>query len=124
MTPTDSELEILQLLWANGPSSVRLVNDELNKKREVGYTTTLKIMQIMNDKGMVKRNTDSRSHVYEHNIVEGKTKTNLLKTFMLNTFNGSVKDMVLHALGEGKSSQEELEEIKLLIDSMQNDQKP
>ena len=119
MTPTDAELEILQLLWSSGPSSVRAINDELNKRREVGYTATLKIMQIMNDKGLVKRDTNNRSHVYEPIIMEGNTKSTLLNTFMHNTFNGSLKDMVIHALGDGTSSKEELEEIKQLIDSMQ-----
>lgn len=120
MTPTDSELEILQFLWSNGPSSVRDINDELNLRRDVGYTTTLKIMQLMHEKGMLARNTDNRSHLYSSQVKETNTKTTLLNTFLRTTFNGSVKDMVLHALGEGKSSKEELEEIKLLIDNIKN----
>ena len=118
--PTDSELEILQILWTRGPSSVREINDELNLKREVGYTTTLKIMQIMHEKGILNRNTDNRSHLYESNIKETNTKSNLLNNFLRSTFNGSVKDLVLHALGEGKSSTEELDEIRQMIESIKN----
>ena len=78
--PTESELEILQILWMNGPSSVRFVNDQLNKKREVGYTTTLKLMQIMVEKEIAERNTDNRTHIYSSKVDEADTKKALLKT--------------------------------------------
>lgn len=113
--PTDSELEVLQLLWELGPSSVRDINEKLNLKREVGYTTTLKIMQIMNEKGLVIRDTKSRSHIYKSAIKETSTKQNLLKEFISTTFNGSAKNLVLQALGGSKTSKKELEEIKELI---------
>ncbi len=121
--PTESELEILQLLWSLGPSSVRAVNDLLNTKREVGYTTTLKIMQIMAKKGLVVRDTDSRTHIYRSAIQEKATKQGLLKEFISNTFNGSAKNLVMQALGGTSSSQEELDEIKALIEKLENQKK-
>lgn len=113
--PTDAELEILQVLWDNGPSAVRLVNEELNKKREVGYTTTLKLMQIMHDKGLLNRNTDARIHIYEPAIPKGETQQNLLNTFVDNVFSGSAMHLVMQALGNHKASKDELQQIKALI---------
>ena len=113
--PTDAELEILQVLWENGPSSVRFVNDELAVRREIGYTTTLKLMQIMNEKGLVARNTDARSHVYEAAIERDATQRNLLGTFVNNVFSGSAMELVMQALGNHKASKKELEQIKALI---------
>ncbi len=84
--PTEAELEILQVLWAEGPSSVRQVNDILNKKREVGYTTTLKIMQIMADKGLVDRYTSTRTHIYTAKATEGDTQKQLLDRFLQTAF--------------------------------------
>ena len=120
MNPTDSELEILQILWQSDPVSVRAINDQLNMKREVGYTTTLKILQIMFEKGLVKRDTSQRSHLYSSVAPEVETKAVLLKEFLKNTFKGSVSDMVLAALGDGKTSTKELEEIKSLIEKIEN----
>jgi len=113
--PTESELEILQLLWKRGPSSVREINDLLNEKREVGYTTSLKIMQIMNEKGLVTRDTNSRTHIYSSAIKEETTKQSLLQEFITTTFNGSAKNLVMQALGGAKTSKKELAEIKNLI---------
>jgi len=113
--PTESELEILQLLWKRGPSSVREINDLLNEQREVGYTTSLKIMQIMNEKELVTRDTSSRTHIYRAAIKEEATKQSLLKEFITNTFNGSAKNLVMQALGGTKTSKKELDEIKKLI---------
>ena len=76
--PTDSELEILHILWENGPSSVRYINDMLNERRDVGYTTTLKLMQIMNEKGLVKRDTAAKTHIYIAVAKENDTKNNLV----------------------------------------------
>jgi len=121
--PTESELEVLQLLWKLGPCSVRTINEELNKKREVGYTTTLKIMQIMNEKGLVSRDTNSRTHIYQSTLKEKDTKQGLLKEFISNTFNGSAKNLVMQALGGSKTSQKELEEIKELIQQIENQKK-
>lgn len=121
--PTESELEILQILWQSGPCSVRFVNGELNKKREVGYTTTLKLMQIMAEKNIVTRNTESRTHIYAANITESDTQKQLLKKFVDATFRGSAMNLVLQALGNHDTSSEELEEIKALIDKIEKDKK-
>lgn len=113
--PTDSELNILQILWSKGPSSVRTVNEVLNEEREVGYTTTLKLMQIMTDKGLVTRDTSTRSHIYSSNVSEEDTKGKLLDGFLEATFQGSASKLVMQALGNHKTSPEELEKIKTLI---------
>lgn len=119
LKPTEGELEILQILWENGPASVRQVNDKLNEQREVGYTTTLKIMQIMADKGLVNRNTESRTHIYASAISEEDTQKRLLQKFVDATFRGSAMKMVMQALGNHKASDEELKEIKALIDRIE-----
>ncbi len=119
--PTDSELEILQILWAHGPSTVRFVNDKLNEEREVGYTTTLKLMQIMADKGLAYRNTESRTHIYSAAVSESDTQEKLLKQFLNATFRGSAMKLVMQTLGNHATSPEELDEIKALIEKMEKD---
>ncbi|MBK7410490.1 MAG: BlaI/MecI/CopY family transcriptional regulator [Saprospirales bacterium] len=121
--PTESELEILQILWECGPSAVRVVNDRLNLKRDVGYTTTLKLMQIMVDKGLARRNTDNRSHIYEANVEEGATQRRLLDELKDAAFRGSAIKLVVQALGNGNASREELDEIKALIKKLESDEK-
>ena len=118
--PTDSELEVLQILWQNGAQTVRFVNDEQNKQREVGYTTTLKIMQIMLDKGMLSREIVERSHIYTAKIGEESTQAELLKDFSKNAFRGDTASLVMRALGEGNATAEELAEIKALIEPLLN----
>jgi len=122
-TPTESELQILQLLWQNGPSSVREVNDILNTEREVGYTTTLKIMQIMNDKGLVVRDTSSRTHIYKAAATEDDTQINLLDSFIEKTYRGSAMRMIMQALGHQKASSKEIEELKKIIDQIEKKNK-
>jgi predicted transcriptional regulator len=122
-TPTESELEILQILWQFGPSSVRKVNDKLNKKREVGYTTTLKIMQIMTDKGLVVRNTDQRTHIYESVAKEKDTQKSLLDSFIEKTYRGSAMSLVLQALGQQNASPQEIAELKEVIDKIEKQNK-
>jgi predicted transcriptional regulator len=119
--PTDSELEILQILWQNGAASVREVNEILNEQRSVGYTTTLKIMQIMTDKNLVERDTSKRTHIYNAVAAEKATKNNLLKEFINVAFSGSSAKMVMQALGSQKPSQADLDEIKSLIDQLEKD---
>jgi len=121
--PTEAELEILQVLWASGPSSVRFVNEQLNAQREVGYTTTLKLMQIMVDKGLAIRNTDQRSHIYEAGVSESDTKTRLLGQFVDAAFNGSAMKLVMQALGQHQASAQELDEIKALIERIERGEK-
>lgn len=119
--PTDSELEILQVLWQYGASSVRFVNDKLNEQqdREVGYTTTLKLLQIMLDKGLVIRNEESRTHIYRAAVAEAETQKRLLEKFVDTTFRGSAIKLVMQALGQHRASEEELKEIRALIDKIQ-----
>ena len=119
--PTDAELKILQILWQNGPSSVRFVNDKLNEEKEVGYTTTLKIMQIMVEKELVKRNTENRTHIYESRIEEDATQKQLLKKFVDATFRGSAMKLVMQALGNHEASEDELEKIKALIKKIESE---
>ncbi|RZT95860.1 putative transcriptional regulator [Ancylomarina subtilis] len=117
--PTEAELEILQILWTYGPSTVRFVNDKLKSERNVGYTTTLKVMQIMTEKGMLDRYKDSRTHIYSALVEEKETKNQLLDKFVSTLFGGSASGMVLQALGNHKCSTEELDEIKKLIESIE-----
>lgn len=117
--PTESELEILKVLWEHGPSSVRFVNDEINKRKETGYTTTLKFMQIMLDKNLLTRNTDARSHIYDAAISQEETQRDLLGKFVDNVFGGSAMNLVMQALGDHDASKAELEQIKALIEKME-----
>lgn len=120
--PTDSELEILQILWQKGSCTVREVNEILNQNRggEVGYTTTLKIMQIMYEKGLIDRDDSSKTHIYNAIAKEEDTQKQLLNRFMDSVFKGSAMKMVMQALGNQKTTPEELAEIKKLIEEMEN----
>lgn len=118
--PTEAELEILQVLWTYGPSNVRFVNDQLKSERNVGYTTTLKVMQIMTEKGMLVRDKKSRTHIYQAVIEEKETKNHLIDKFISTLFRGSTSGMVLQALGNQKCSSKELDEIKKLINNIEN----
>ncbi len=120
--PTEAELEILQILWQKGPCSVRDVNDLLNETREVGYTTTLKIMQIMLEKGLVDRNAEKRTHIYSAVPKEQDVQSQLLTRFVDATYRGSASRLVMQLLGNHKASQQELDEIKKLIEQLENDQ--
>lgn len=122
--PTEAELEILQVLWANGPSSVRDVHEILAAQRETGYTTSLKLMQIMLEKGLVKRNADARTHIYEAGVQETDVQNQLLRRFVDSAYRGSASQLVLQALGNHKASKKELEEIKALIEKIEKNQKP
>lgn len=117
--PTKSELEILQVLWQYGPSTVRFVNDKLNEqKRAVQYTSTLKLMQIMTEKKMLKRDETNMKHIYIALMDEQKTKGVLLSRFVDSMFNGSASSLVMQLLGNKKSSRKELQEIKGLLNKL------
>lgn len=117
--PTKSELEILQVLWQHGPSTVRFVNDKLNEQgREVNYTTTLKLMQIMAEKEILKRDESSMKHIYSPAQEEEKTKGYLLNRFVDTMFNGSASQLMMQLLGNKKPSKKELQEIKKLLDKL------
>lgn len=117
--PTESELEILQVLWIKGPASVRAINEELNQRREVGYTTTLKLLQIMFEKGLVQRDASERVHIYKAAVEESATQQRLLKRFVDTLFRGSATQLVMQALGNHEPSSEELDAIKSLIEQME-----
>jgi BlaI family penicillinase repressor len=121
MKPTDAELEILQVIWLHGPVSVRFVNDESNRKKRVGYTTTLKLMQIMREKGLLMRSEDGRKHVYNVVLKEKEAKNLLLDKFVKTAFGGSAMDLVMQALGNHQTTPDELEELKALIDKIERD---
>ncbi|MFD2246867.1 BlaI/MecI/CopY family transcriptional regulator [Pontibacter ruber] len=121
--PTEAELEILQVLWQHGPSTVRFVNEELSKTKEVGYTTTLKIMQIMTEKGMLEPDKSSRTHVYRPLLSEEATQRKLLDRFLDTTFRGSAMKLVMQALGNHSTSPEELDEIRNLLDKLEGGKK-
>ncbi len=117
--PTKSELEILKVLWENGPSTVRQVNDKLNEHtRAVQYTSTLKLMQIMQEKGLLKRDDSNMKHVYSPAEPEQKTKNVLLEKFVENMYNGSASSLVMQLLGNKKTSKKELQAIKELLNKM------
>ncbi len=117
--PTESELEILQILWQLGKATVRQVNDELLKIKEVGYTTTLKLMQIMHEKQIVSRTDEGRYHLYKAAIGEEQTQQLLLGRFVEAAFRGSAMKLVMQTLGNQVVSVDELEEIKKLISEME-----
>jgi BlaI family transcriptional regulator, penicillinase repressor len=114
--PTVSELEILHILWTRGPSTVREVHDALSKKKHIGYTSVLKLMQIMTEKGSVRRNEDQRAHVYEANQAAEKTKRQLAGDVLQRVFDGSASQLMMHALAGRKGSREEVEELRRLLD--------
>jgi predicted transcriptional regulator len=117
--PTKSELEILQVLWKYGPSNVRFVNNKLNEQtRNVQYTSTLKLMQIMHAKSMLKRDDTNMKHIYSPAEAESKTKNHLLDRFINSMFNGSASSLVLQLLGSKKTSKKELKLIKEMLDKM------
>ncbi|MFD2582299.1 BlaI/MecI/CopY family transcriptional regulator [Pedobacter vanadiisoli] len=117
--PTKAELEILQVLWEFGPSTVRFVNDKLNEQREVNYTSTLKQMQILTEKGILKRDESQMKHIYIPVEAEEKTKVQLLDRFVNTLYKGSASQLMMQLLGNEKTSKKEIEEIKRLLDSME-----
>ena len=119
MKPTDSEMEILQILWTQGDSSVRRVHELLNKK-DVGYTSTLKLMQIMFQKGMVSRDTSSKTHIYKPLLSKEQTQHQFLDKMIDTVYNGSTARLVMQALGNQRASKEEIDLIKAYLDNLEN----
>ncbi len=117
--PTDGELSILRALWLRGPSTVRDVMDEMNKTKETGYTTALKMMQIMTDKGLLERDDAERTHVFKPKLAEEETQRQLVTDLLERAFNGSSKKLVLQALSTGKASGKEIAEITRLLDGIE-----
>jgi BlaI family transcriptional regulator, penicillinase repressor len=114
--PTASELDILHVLWDRGPSTVRDVHAALSEKRDLGYTTVLKLMQIMTAKGLVRRNEEQRAHVYEACLPAEKTKRQLAADTLERVFEGSASQLMLHALAGHRSSKQEIAELRRLLD--------
>ena len=118
LKPTDSELEILRVLWDKGEATVREVHEELVAIKDCGYTTTLKLMQIMFEKGLVIRDDSSRTHIYQANVSREKTQQQLVNKMVDTLFSGSRSQLVMQALGAHTPSKEELDEIQQLLDSL------
>jgi predicted transcriptional regulator len=116
LKPTASELEILRVLWARGPSTVREVHDALREQRALGYTTVLKLLQIMTAKGTVRRNEDQRAHVYEACQPAEETKRQLVGDVLHRVFQGSASELMIHALEGRRTPKKELEELRRLLD--------
>src|ERR1700693_2566001 len=114
--PTASELEILHVLWGRGPSTVREVHDALKEKKDLGYTTVLKLLQIMTTKGTVRRNETQRAHVYEACLPAEQTKRQLAGDMLQKVFEGSASQLMMHALAGSKSSPEEIGELRRLLE--------
>ncbi|MFB9842964.1 BlaI/MecI/CopY family transcriptional regulator [Mucilaginibacter ginsenosidivorans] len=119
--PTKTEMDVLQVLWRYGPSTVRFVHDKLNEQKEaVIYTSTLKLMQVMKEKGMLNRDESNMKHVYSAAVGEDSVKGNLLGRFVDSTYNGSPSSLMVALLGNDKTSAEELQKIKDLLNNMDN----
>jgi predicted transcriptional regulator len=114
--PTTAELQILAVLWRRGPSTVRDVYNDLGRTRRIGYTTVLKLMQIMTEKGLVRRNEDQRAHVYEASAPQDRTQRLLVRDLVDRAFNGSALNLVMQALSARQASAEELAQIRRLLD--------
>ncbi len=118
--PTESELEILSLLWELKEASVRQIHERLSQTKDTGYTTTLKTMQIMYTKGMVTRDEENRSHIYRPATNQQETQKSLLKNLMSTAFGGSSKKLVMQALGQDNPSKDEINEIRAFLDQLEN----
>ncbi len=118
-TPTPAELEILQVLWLLGEAKVQTVNDKLSEIKPVGYTTTLKTMQIMEQKGLLGRTKDGKSHIYFPLIAQTDTQSSMLDRLLQSAFGGSKSQLVMQLLGNKKTSKEELDEIKAFLDNLE-----
>jgi BlaI family transcriptional regulator, penicillinase repressor len=121
--PTASELEILRVLWLRGPSTVREVHDALSDKKSVGYTSILKLMQIMTEKGLVRRDEAQRAHVYEACEPAEKTKRQIAGDLLQRVFEGSARDLMVHALAGRRTSKAEIDDLRRLLDEHERKQR-
>lgn len=119
--PTEAELEILQVLWEHGACTVRDVHEVLHRRDGTGYTTALKQLQIMFDKGLVERDESQRAHVYRAAVSKERTQKKFLSDMLQRVFDGSPSRLVLQALGDHKASREELQEIRALLNRLDRD---
>lgn len=119
--PTTSELAVLQLLWNRGPMSVKEIHEALSTEKEIVYTTVLKTMQVMLDRGFLERESVGRKHIYSAAIAREATQNELLDTFLQRTFGGSAKQLVMRALGNYRASKTDIEELKAMIDKLEKE---
>jgi len=119
--PTDAEIKILRVLWEHGARTVREVHELISAKETIGYTTVLKVLQIMTDKGLVERDTDVRPMLYRASEPQRKTQRSMVRDLLDRAFGGSASDLALQALSLRKSSPEELREIRALLDKLEGD---
>ena len=120
LKPTESELEILKILWNKEKATVREVHEELSKNKDSGYTTTLKLLQIMFEKGLVTRDDSNKTHIYQPAVTRQKTQKQFLDKMINTLFAGSSTQLVLQALGSQKASKDELEEIQKYLDNLKS----
>jgi len=118
--PTESELEILRVLWDKGKATVREVHETLSEHKDSGYTTTLKLMQIMFEKNLVTRDESNKTHIYQANVSRENTQQQFVGKMIHSLFGGSSSQLVMQALGSNNHSKEELEEIQKLLDNLKN----
>ena len=118
LKPTESELEILAVLWEKGKATVREVHEVLSVYKDIGYTTTLKLMQIMHEKGLVKRDDTNKTHVYEANVTREGTQKQMVGKMVNSLFGGSTTQLVMQALGNNAPTKDELAEIQNLLDNL------
>ena len=123
MRPTDAELEILRVLWNRGPSTVRDVYEELKRDKPVGYTTILKLMQIMAEKGLVRRDEDQRAHLYEAMVPKESTQRQLVDDLLDRAFGGSALELVMQALSAKRASAAEIDQIRHMLDKYEGKRK-
>ena len=117
--PTEGELELLRALWVKGPATVRELHDALSQERPLGYTTVLKLLQIMTEKGLVQRTEVGRAHVYRPTVSQKETQSQLLRDLSERLFSGSAAQLAMHALSMEPANNEDLKEIQRLIDRKQ-----
>jgi len=122
--PTDAELAILRVLWSRGPSTVRQVHEALSRDRETGYTTVLKLMQIMTEKGLVERDESERTHVYQARFTQEATQQRLVSDLLDKAFGGSASQLVMQALAAKPASADELAQIRRLLDELEGGNRP
>ena len=120
LKPTEGELEILQVLWEKGKATVREVHEIILESKEAGYTTTLKLMQIMFEKGLVTRDDSAKTHIYQANVTKEKTQNQFVQKMINGLFQGSSSQLIMQALGSHSPSKEELNEIQQLLDNLKN----
>jgi len=121
--PTEAELGILNILWEKGPSTVRQVHETLEENKESGYTTTLKLMQIMFEKGLLKRDASSKTHTYEALVTRAQTQGQMIQRMVDTMFKGSAAQLVMQALGNYKADEDELTQIRAYLDAIEQEQK-